>query len=196
MKRALALLAVAFFLLTGNSQAQTNIPPSGLTDFGNTVLGYFTSFNTNYDVTFKNNRFDLWTGASAIQGGVNPLVNDIAGSYDLWRPTQANTNSGTFTALSVEALARNSGVAGSIVSGQGGLGFSVIVHDTKATVYLDGGSYAEGRGALFGEVGVRVKKAIGTHFFMGVGIGVQFRPAGPTDQKHPQVLSALAGATF
>ncbi len=191
MKPILVAALLSLAAVTTLPAQTNNYTPPGLTGLGDTVLSYFTAFNTNLDTTFKDNRFDIWTGASSIQGGINPLVNDIGGSYDLWRPTPA-TSATTITAVSGEFIARNSGVAGTLVSAQGGLGFSVIVHDAKATLYLDGGSYLAGqwtRENLYGEVGFRVKKALGAHFYAGVGIGVQF-------PRNAQVLSALGGATF
>lgn len=198
MKRKLStLLAAASFALAGYSQQipiNTNPPPAGFGDFSSTVLGYFTAFNTNLASTFQDNRFDIWTGASSLQGGPVSLVNDLGGSYDLWRPTPG-TNVATRTALSFEADFRNGGVAGTLVSLQGGLGFSLLLYDVKVTVYGDGGSYTAvapakwSKDDLYGEVGIRVKKAIGTHFYTGVGMGAQF-------PKNSQVFSAFLGATF
>ena len=75
------------------------------------------------------------------------------------------------------------------MSGQGGINFGVTVHDTRLEIYGDGGTYATGTAGLFGEVGLRVKKAVGLHFFLGVGAGAQF-------PRNSQVFSAFGGATF
>lgn len=198
MKKTLGLVGLIAIGLGGglapSLQAQeiTNAPPAGAADFGQTVLGYFTAFNPALDVTFGQNRFDLWLGASSIQGGAVPLVNDIGVSYDLWRPTPA-TNSTTQTAVSLENLIRNSGVAGTVTSEQFGLGFSIIIHDVKLTVYGDAGydltKFLPTGDRFYGEVGLRAKKAIGTHFYTGVGLGCQF-------PRNAQVFSAFAGAMF
>lgn len=175
------------------SAQTTNQPPSGLTDFGNTVFGYFTSFNTNLDTTFRDNRFELWLGVDSVQGSTAPLQNSIGISYDVWRPTPA-TNATTFTAIGIEDQIRNTGVAGTVETDQLGLNFSVVVHDVKLSGYLDGGYDLTQNGVrfsnrLFGEVGLRARKAIGPHFYMGVGVGAQF-------PRNSQVLSAFTGATF
>lgn len=194
MKHIKTIITVALMALCGVVSAQTtNQPPSGLTDFGNTVFGYFTEFNTNLDTTFRDNRFELWIGVDAVQGNQAPLQNSIGLSYDVWRPTPA-TNATTYTAVGIEDEIRNTGVAGSVQSDQLGLNFSVIVHDVKLTGYLDGGYDLTENGVrfsnrLFGEVGLRARKAVGTHFYMGVGIGAQF-------PRNAQVLTAFTGATF
>ena len=195
MKKLLTVTALSFTLsFTATAQLATNppAPPTGMAGLGQTVLDYFTVFNTNLDSTFGDNRFCLWTGASSVQNSPSgSLMNDLGASYDLWRPTPS-TNSTTKTAISLELDTRNGGVAGSLVSAQAGAGFSVIIHDVRATLYLDGGAYLDktvNRNSFFGEVGVRVFKAFGAHFFGGVGMGAQF-------PDNRQVFSAFAGATF
>lgn len=196
------LLSAAIGLLTFTAAAQTNLPPAPpiptSTTLPGTVLDYLTSFNTNLDTTFKDNSFDLWVGASSIQGASVPIVNDLGLSFDLWRPTPANTNSTDWTALGVEFVERNGGVTGTVLSTQLGLDFSVVIHDTKLSVYGDGG-YNIAKGYItdsngkderfYGEFGFRAKKAVGPHFFLGVGMGFQV-------PKSAQVFSGFAGATF
>jgi hypothetical protein len=187
---ALALAAAA---LSFSATAQTNEPPTGLTDLGHTILGYFTTFNPALDSTFGASTFDLWTGVSSVQNGDAPIQNDLGISYDIWRPAPSATNSVVRTALSLENGLRDSGIAGSLISDQVGLGFSIIVHDVKLTAYLDGGYnfFEQGkmRDKLFGEVGIRAKKALGAHFYSGVGMGVQF-------PRSERIFSLFAGATF
>jgi hypothetical protein len=179
---------------TCNAQLSTNTPTPPTTPQSalNTALGYFTSFNPALSDCFGSNSFTLWTGAASVQGGVTPLVNVVGGSYDLWRPKSANTNSPTWTALSPEIQIDNSGVAGTVVSAQAGLGFGVGLYDVKATLYVDG-LYTLGQGKTKGqagaEIGLRVFKALGHNFFAGVGLGAQL-------PQNAQVISAFAGATF
>lgn len=179
--------------LTAAGQTNTPAPPTGITDLGNTIIGYFVSFNTNFDSTFRDSSFDLWTGVSSVQNGDAPIVNDLGLSYDVWRPAPS-TNSPVSTALSLENVIRDSGVAGSLISDQFGLGVSIKVHDVKLTGYLDGGYdfFEEGartRDRIYGEVGLRAKKAISSHFYLGVGIGAQF-------PRNSRVFSAFTGATW
>lgn len=187
MKKLLisALIAMALPVL-----AQTNTPPNAVT-LPEQVLGYFSSFNPLFETTFRDNRFDLWTGASSLQNGVVPLVNDIGLAYDVWRPTPA-TNSTAFFGVGPSVDIRNGGVAGTLVSFQGGVQGSLILHDVKVSVYLDGGRTLDQpfqKSEWYGEVGLRVRKAWGLHFYGGVGIGAQF-------PKNGQVFSVLTGATF
>lgn len=186
-----------FLLLPVVSRAQinTNLPPqpAGFSDLWNTITGYLTSLNTNYVTTFGLNRFDLWAGVSSIQNGPVPIVNDLGFSYDLWR-SNLSTNTGTIGGLSLETVVRNSGVAGTLTSGQIGMGASVIIVDTKLIFYVDGGNevYAPGirpADRWYGEIGLRVKKAFGLHTYSGVGVADQF-------PHQRQVLSAFAGFTF
>jgi hypothetical protein len=190
----LALLTFNLQPATCNAQLSTNTltPPTTSQSALNTALGYFTSFNPALSDCFGSNSFLLWTGAASVQGGVTPLVNVVGGSYDLWRPKSANTNSPTWTALSPEVQIDNSGVAGTVVSAQGGLGFGVGLYDVKATLYVDG-LYTLGQGKTKGEagaeIGLRVFKALGHNFFAGVGLGAQL-------PHNAQVISAFAGASF
>lgn len=181
-----SLLAVIALSVT----AQTNAP-TGIQDLGNTVLGYFTAFNTNLDSTFGNSTFDLWTGIASVQNGDTPIVNELGLSYDVWQPSATNA---VKTRISLEDAIRDSGLAGSLISEQFGLGFSIVVHDVKLTAYLDAGYdffRSEPRFAdrLYGEVGIRGKKALGQHFYSGVGLGAQF-------PRNSRVFEAFLGATF
>jgi len=187
----LLITALGGAALSAQAQTITNTPVLPSNPFS-TILGYFTGFNTNLDDCFAKNRFLLWSGVSSIQGGTTPLVNSIGLSYDVWRPTPADTNSTTFTALSLDAQAQNSGVAGTLTGFQFGPGFSVIIHDVRAGIYIEPGyELAQGKtkASFYGEAGVRVFKAIGHNFYMGVGIGARF-------PKNSQVISGFIGATF
>ena len=195
-------LAVGLMLLAFSAQAQSNTTPTlSLTNqiaapnpasLPSTILDYFTSFNPAYDSTFASNRFCLWTGASSIQGAAEPLVNDVGFSYDVWRPATPAVSGGTQIAVSIEDVLRNSGVAGTVVSDNVGVGLSFIIHDVRLTGYADGGTYfAKGttKAEYYGELGLRAFKAIGPHFYTGVGFGAQV-------PKNAQVFSAFLGVTF
>lgn len=186
------ILMIPLLALTSYAQVNTNVPPSGLQDFGNTVFGYLTAFNTNLDSTFGSTRFDLWMGAVSSQNDLHHLMNNIGGSYDLIK-FHANTNSETSSAISLEVETRNDGVAGSLVSVQGGPAFSLIIHDVKLTLSAHGGGYLD-KGLptnerWYGEIDFKAKKAWGRHFYGGVGMGVQF-------PRNDQLFFAEAGATF
>ena len=106
-----------------------NIPPLPTSDAGfiNTVFGWLSSLSDT--PTFTANRGMLWAGASSIQGGPVSLVNDIGGSYDVWR-SSTNTASSIWW-FAPEANLRNGGVSGTLVSIQGGVGAGLILHDFR-----------------------------------------------------------------
>ncbi len=193
MKIKTLFLAFALTSLVSVQAQTTNVPPTGISDLGQTILGYFTSFNTNLDSTFGGTRADIWVGVSSIQNAPQNVQNDIGVSYDIWRPTPG-TNVAVQCAVSLENVLRNSGVVGTLQSENFGVGFSFIIHDTKLTIYGDcaydlWNTTAPTGDRFYGEVGLRAKKALGSHFYSGVGLGAQF-------PKNAQVFSAFGGVTF
>jgi hypothetical protein len=190
IRLSLALIAASALFPLPSALAQQTAPPNPRSFF-QSFTGYFTSFNTNYDATFGAERATIWTGVDSIQGGAVPLANSLGISYDLY---SAGVNTKTLfkgTAVSVENVIRNSGVAGTIVSDQLGFGLSFVVHDVKLTAYADVGYDLQqrGRDKIFGEIGLRVMKALSEHTFAGIGQGAQL-PA------NRQVFSVIAGFTF
>lgn len=176
----LALCALALTPL--HAQVNTNAPQpqpnSG--SFFQSTMGFFTSFNTNLDGTFGASKGSLWTSVDSLQGAQVPLANAIGVSYDVYK------------SLSGEAIIRNGGVTGTVISVQGGLGWNVIVHDLELTGYADGGYYTTSQHVsqnLYAEFGLRAKKSLTTHTYAGVGIGVQL-------PVNAQVFQALFGFTF
>ena len=172
------------------AQAQTNAPAEPATNavptegsFLNSAFSYFTSFNTNLDSTFGSHRGSLFTGVDSIQGaGVN-MANSIGLSYDLY----AGTNN---LRLSVESVTRNSGVAGTLLSEQAGLGVSFIVHDARLTVYADGGYWIyDEPDRYYAEIGLRAQKALTEHTYAWVAAAAQL-------PGNRQVFSAGVGITF
>ncbi len=187
-----SLLAAATFASAHTTRAQTlsttNQPPQSQGSFFNTVVGYFSSFNTNLDSTFGANRGAVWTGVDAIQGGPVSLANSLGVSYDLWRPS-ATTNTPGNLAVSLESVTRTGGVEGALISQQAGAGLSFIVHDTRLTLYGACGVNLSGNNNCFGEAGLRVTKALSDHTFAGVAAALQF-------PGNRQIFTALIGFTF
>lgn len=180
IKYTLSALALALGLFTAKAQITTNSPEGS---FPSAVLSYFTAFNTNLDSTFALEKGTVWTGVDSIQGGSVPLANCLGISYDLWKM------------VSVESVTRNSGVAGTVLSEQFGAGLNFVVHDAKLTLYADGGYnlYSPGKSKfadrLYVEMGLRAMKALTTHTFAFIGLGVQL-------PSNLQILSAGGGFTF
>lgn len=204
MKKLFIIIGVAALLATV-SQAQTTTstvsitpssttsaptPPANAGSFLTSLQDYFTAFNTNLDATFGASKLSLWTGVDSIQGGDATLANEVGLSYNLWK------------ALAPEAVIRNSGVASTLQSFQGGLGLNFVVHDVRLTLYGDGGDdlalptsvNAKGKTVthgqpFYGEIGLRAQKALTAHTYAWTGIGAQL-------PRNSQVFSAGIGITF
>lgn len=192
MKNLKLLILIGMASLTAMvSQAQTNMPPT----FFNSLEGYFASFNTNLDSTFATERAEIAVGVDSIQGGATPLANSFRISYNVYQPSNG------VTAISIENVIENAGVQGTILSEQAGIGLSFVIHDTKLTGYADGlydfqphtTTNAKGKvrkaSAFGGEIGIRVEKAMTTHTFAGIGLGVVL-------PRNEQKLQAFTGFTF
>ncbi len=182
------LLIVAAFSLIVSTFAQT-LPPTqaSLTppdggSFGQSVVGYFTAFNTNLVDTFQSkNGGKIWTGVDSMQGGTVPLANSLGISKRVYK------------LIGIESVTRTSGVQGGLVSEQVGFNINYDVQDTELTGYFDGGynlyTTTARNERLYGEIGLRIQKALTEHTYGGIGAGVQV----PLNR---QVLSAFAGATW
>lgn len=179
------LLILNLFVLALSSSAQSNTPVS----FIHTVGGYFTSHNLELTNTFGiTHKADIWTSLDSIQGdkATNAKLADAVGiSYTV------------YDHLSLENVLRTSGIAGTIVSDQFGVGLNFVVIDTKLTLYGDAGYNIENsrltgtkfQDNLFGEIGIRVKKALTENTYAGIGLGVQL-------PNTAQVYQIVAGFTF
>jgi hypothetical protein len=164
-----------------NQMGQVTVPVDE-GSFISTVLGYFTSFNTNLAGTFTNKGM-AWAGASSIVGGPSgepSLVNELGASYAV------------FNAFDAELVLRNANVAGTVDSLQGGVAYGLVMVDTRLAPYLDGG-YDWNLKKMYAECGLRVQKALTTHTFAQVSYGVQVLG---TKGSPPQVLGAAVGFTF
>ena len=187
MKNLKNLIAIAVLALGLSAQAQvgTNLTPQS---FFHTIGGYFTTHNLELTNTFGAHKGEAWTSLDSIQGNASTsakLADAVGFQYSV------------YDHLSLENVLRTSGVAGTIVSDQLGLGLNFVVIDTKITFYADAGyDFEKSRLAgskfkddLFGEVGVRVKKALTENTFGGVGLGIRLPDAS-------QVYQVMVGFTF
>lgn len=150
--------------------------------FFQTAQSYFTSFNPALESTFRDQRGEFAIGVDAIQGGDAPLANSLRLSYD------------AFGKVSAEVLVRDSGITGFLLSAQAGPAINFVIHDAKLTLYGHVGhrqdEASDNPEKIFGEIGVRIQKALTEHTFAGVGMGVQF-PGNST-----RTFSAFTGFTF
>lgn len=167
MKKLTSIILAIAALGLCNVNAQTTTAPATPTTPADVISGigdYFSSVNTN--LSWDATPFSLWTGVN-YQSGVNTSA-EIGASYDLWKPT-ASATATTKLAIAPEVTLRNAGIAGTIVSGQGGIGLSIEHYDLKLTGYLDGGYYLPANSPMF-EIGGRVLKKITISTHAGVGL--------------------------
>lgn len=184
----LVLSATAF--VTRAQTSITNPPPPS---FFSSVGSYFTSFDTNYLVTFGSHRLTLAVGVDSLQGnGTVPLANSLRLSYNILQPTTSPTNT-TGLILGLEEVTRSSGVAGTIVSQQIGLQAGYVIVDTEVQGYIDGGynffDDVNTKEKIFCEFGIRIEKALSLNTFAGIGLGEQI----PINR---QVGEVFTGFTF
>ena len=166
-----------------SNQMGTVSVPVDQGSFIGTTFGYFTSFNTNLAGTFGASSGTVWAGAVSILGGPPgepSMANELGMSYAVYKH------------FSPEVVLRNANVAGTVVSLSGGVSYGLVLVDTRIAPYV-GGGYDWNLGKMYGEVGLRIQKALSTHTFAGVSYGVQI-----TGDKGspPQVLGAEVGFTF
>lgn len=186
MKNTIVSLTLAVALLTAgafaaSAQTATNQPPASPGSFFNTAESYFTTFNTNLDVTFgsTNYRGSVIIGADYVQS-VN-ISSSLSLSYDLpfaWK------------GVSAESTTRNAGIAGVILSQQCGVGYNIVVHDTKLTAFMEGG-YDFNASKPYVAIGARISKALTEHTFAGIGLEGHFNGHVSTP-----ILSIFTGFTF
>jgi hypothetical protein len=177
--KSLLILTLAFAGL--NLNAQTNAPTSPA-DFLSNVGSWLTSNDTNQ--SWNVSPFDLWSAAN-FQGGLQTSV-ELGGSYDLW---SLSTN----VSLAPEAVFRNANIAGTIVSGAGGIGLSYKLYAIKFTPYVDFG-YSPSLSKAFGEVGLRIKKKMTVSTYTGIGIDYDVYFSGK--QSSTPGFTAFVGWTF
>ncbi len=165
------------------AQTDTNTPPipSGTGSFFDTAKNYFTSFNTNNDDTFGLAKGEVAVGIDSIQGGGATLANSVRVSYNAYK------------SVGVDAVVLDGGVAGTIIGYQVGPALNFVIHDAKLSLYGHAGyrqeKIANDPQQLYGEIGVRVSKALTAHTFAGVGVGVRL----PNQER---IFSAFTGFTF
>ena len=184
IRKLFPILALTTLLTLPAARAQNNVPSTTTLDepsFFNAAMGYFTSFNTNLSGTFTN-KGTAWAGIDSNigGGGAPPIVNELGFSYAIWN------------GAAPELVLRNGGISGVVDSMQAGLSYSLVVVDTKLSAYADGG-YSWDTKKGYGEIGIRILKALTTHTFAYINYGVQ---VDGSSGSPPQVIGAGVGFTF
>ena len=175
-------LAAALLLLacgaTATQAQTTNATPPTPDSFVKTVENYFTSFDTNLDLTFgaTNYRGSVIVGADYVQS-VN-ISSSLGISYDIGK------------GFSAESTTRNAGIAGVILSQQAGIGYNLVIHDLKITGFIEPGYDFNSR-QVYGAIGARLSKALTTHTFAGIGLEEHIGSRVSTP-----ILSVFTGFTF
>ncbi len=175
-----ALLYASLLLVFASTVlSQTNqVPPTPLTFWGD-LTSWLTSHNTN-NTTLLDNHGLIWTGA-VYQDQLN-VANSLGLEYNAYRPTKT-------TAVRLESIMQNAGIAGTVVSHQAGVGFDFILYDTKVGASAGGGySFYKDRG--FGYVSLEAVKMVAAHSCVGTRMDIEF-------QKDPNpTVTAFFGASF
>ena len=182
----LIITAASLCILCTSLKAQTNavttnaLPPipTGPLDFIQQAGSWISNVNTNE--TWSNTKVDLWTAAN-FQSGLQTSA-EIGLSYDAF-------GIATNVVIAPEAVFRNAGIAGVIVSYQGGIGFSYEHFDIKATAYGDFG-YSPSQSTAFAEIGARLKKKMTTSTYAAIGIYYDFNFKG-RDQQVPGLVAFM-----
>lgn len=178
-----ALMAVLKAELSANA-------PKSVGNFGATVLDYFTSFNPDLTNVFTSNKGYAYAGVDSIQGGDTSLANSLCIDYKV------------FGGLALDAITRNGGVSGTIMSQSAGAAFNLPVKDVNVAIFLHGGYDFHAKDTLdlsgavtkkadrmYGEFGARAMKALGKQTFAGVSLSA-------TLPQKEQIFSAFAGFVF
>jgi len=189
----LTALIVEAIILVGAicAKAQTNLTPPQT--FFQSTMNYFSSFNTNLADTFASDSVDVWAGADTVNNQT------MAASFGIeYLPFHATSTNAFASGLSLESVTRNSTVAGTVVSEQGGIGFGLTHIDTRLTGYIDFGHRFDTDQSYFAP-GLRVKKALTDNTFAGVGLELPIYLSsghGLTSGAPAPTLSVFSGFRF
>lgn len=182
MKLARIIAALSLLLTAVTAKAQTTIqPPPTPQNFATSVIGYFTTINTNYTFT----RFNLWTEGD-YQNQVN-FADAINVSFDVYCSSYTGGIS-----IAPELGMRNAGIAGTIVDGHGGIQLAYNYYDTRLEGFGDAVYEDAFGGKVGGEFGIRALKKATPNTFFGLSLAFQVPTSGPS---YP-IVGVLAGATF
>ena len=170
MKKLIVITTLAIACLT-QAKAQTETPTS---NFFQTTMGYFTSFNTNIQ-TFRADTIDVSAGTDNINNGT--MAASLSLEVNILKLSTV-TNVG-YLGLGVNSVTRNAGINGIIIQQQGGLELSKTYYDVKGSVYVDGG-YDFQKSKWYPCVGVVFKKALTDNTFAYIGLEENFMYRAPT----------------
>lgn len=158
MAAALVICGLGVTGAGANAQTATNAPASPESSFYSTVLGWFSSQNTNLVSTFATDAVDVNVGAA--------YVNNVDTASTLGIEWMA------YRPVSLEEETYNAGIAGTVLAQEAGVGLNATVVDMRFTGHVDGGyDFANARSYV--KAGVRVKKALTANTYMGADLSVE-----------------------
>lgn len=159
----LALLPALFTL------GQTNLPPSPQQTFFQSTLDYFTSQNTNL-LTFRaSDTVDFSTGVENNQNMQDDILTLHGNFYH--SAGYGNITNSTIWVGTAGVTFRNATIAGTLVSGQGEVGVSIVKWDTKLTGLIGLGYWSAEKKSVFVEPALELSKALTDNTFALLRIG-------------------------
>ena len=162
-----ALAAICLLTTNMTARGQTNAP---VQTFFETAEAYFTSANTNY--SWASNTLEMAVGADYMSS-VN-WANYVDAQYDMGR-------------FGFEAKMRNAGIAGTVDSAEGGVGYALIEYDSvKLQAGIDGG-YDLDRNAALIEPKLTLRDKLTPNTFLGVAISLPIWTNGKPMNRVPDI---------
>lgn len=167
---------VLALLLATAARAQTNAPAQ----FYDSLLQYFTTFNTNLIYTFgSNHHADIYLGMDTIEN------EKIAASF--------NADVDVYHGFAINGTVRNDTILGHVFAAQGGVDYQYVIVDTKLSFGADLG-YRWERGPYVAPYG-EVKKALTLNTFAGTRLELPFYWRGGESVINP-TISIFTGFRF
>lgn len=164
---AIGLLYLLTSDFTAHAQTNTATPPQS---FFETAKDYLTSANTNY--TWTSNTLEMAVGADYMSS-VN-WANYVDAQYDIGR-------------FVIEAKMRNAGIAGTVDSAEGGVGYALIeYYSVKLEAGVDGGYDLERNAALI-EPKLTLRDKLTPNTFLGVAISLPIWASGKPINTVPDI---------
>ena len=191
MKTKIEILLALILLLAGRAaRCQTNslTPPQ---NFFQSAEQYFTQANTNF--TWAGDTLEIAAGADYMSS-VN-WASYLDAQYDFGQSSSSSNGGPGASRLALEAKMRNAGVAGTVVSAQAGLQFTLIsYYSVKLQAGVIGGYDLE-RGSAIIEPKLTLRNKLTPNTFAGVCLSLPIWVNGKPLNNVPDI-GLEAGFTY
>lgn len=179
---ALLPVTAQTILPTAGTNTQVTAPLPTLQSFGQTAIGYFTTFNPNLTNTFSTNQpYEAFIGAS-YQSGVY-----LGGLIGL----EAQPLSGSYHGITLREVSTLAPQVGTLADAEFDIGWSYTHVDTRITAFV-GAHWDIQSDETQAAFGVEIQKALTQNTFAGL-----FAEGVTHDTKNGQLIIGLeTGATF